>query len=67
MSNTGVWHSRDGQWRVAVRTGWTPTGSALPGDYIQIQHHGVLHAEVRTIAELARIVPLHELIEDASA
>jgi len=59
-----VWRSRDGRWQVTVRTGWTPTSSrVLAGDYYQVVHLGALHAEVGTIDELARIVPLHELVE----
>lgn len=59
-----MWRSRDRQWRVEVRVGWEPTGRrALPGDYYQVKHHGALHAECRSIEELAAIVPLHELIE----
>jgi hypothetical protein len=49
---------------VEVRIGWEPTGrKALPGDYYQVKRWDTLHAEVRTIEELAAIVPLHELVE----
>lgn len=62
VSAGAVWHSTNGEWRVEVRVGWSPTATTGT-EYFQIKRYGALHAEVTTLEELARIVPLHELVE----
>jgi hypothetical protein len=56
------WRTADGQWCVdAIRLSATP--DSRDGDWLRVRWRGYWKADVRTVAELARLVPLDQLAE----
>lgn len=56
------WRTADGQWCVdAIRLSGTP--DRRDGDWLRVRWRGYWKADVRTVAELARLVPLDQLAE----
>jgi hypothetical protein len=59
---TKRWRTADGQWCVdAIRLSATP--DRRDGDWLRVRWRGYWKADVRTVAELARLVPLDQLAE----
>jgi hypothetical protein len=56
------WRTADGQWCVdAIRLSATP--DSRDGDWLRVRWRCYWKADVRTVAELARLVPLDQLAE----